>query len=794
MGGASTDRVGRRRESFDVGWRFLRDDPLEAQDPGFDDSAWLSIDLPHDWSIEGPLSPSEPSGGGGGWVPTGIGWYRKAFPAPTGHADRRLFIEFDGVYQNSTVWINGHRLGHRPYGYVPFAYELTPHLLPGTNVIAVRVDNSRQPNSRWYSGSGIYRHTWLTTTPLVHVALRGTQVIIESASPTMAKLLVNTLIENKGPRPYQTTLQTDLVDATGQTVETVESGREIPHGRNHRFTQQLVATDPALWSVESPTMYTIRSTVRTRAGNEPGEVIDVYETPIGIRTAVFDAERGLLINGAQLKMNGVNLHHDAGMVGAAVPERVWQRRLEILKEMGCNSIRTAHNPPSAEFLDLCDRMGFVVMNEVFDEWKSPKPQVGSNGYAAYFDEWYERDVTAVVWRDRNHPSVVLWSAGNEVADQSPEGDPNGHITLRDLVKVFHREDPTRPVTVGCDRMGHEGPGTATTDAFIGEMDVVGYNYCNRWRNRAYLYMEVDRKKWGHKPMVATESSAITSNPSVDVENQYKFISTRDYVAGDHMWVGIDYLGEASSPNSRGFVGGVLNICGFKKLGFYFYQSRWTDEPMLHVSPHWNQNVPVGQIVTVRCYTNCDSVELFLNGRSLGVKGYWHPAIGMIEAFNNYPPERNTPRTTSDLSLAWDVPYEPGTLQAVGRKRSTIAVTTEVSTTGAAAAIRLAVDRNQIRADGRDVAHIAAEIVDANGRVVPTASNNVTWSVDGFGTYVGSDNGNLPDRQSYRLPTRNAYQGRLLAIVRSGTTPGTVTVAANAPGLTGASVEFQTGFP
>jgi beta-galactosidase len=783
----------RRRETFDFTWRFVRDDPQNAHDPAFNDAEWSSVDLPHDWSIEGPLSSSEPSGGAGGWVPTGVGWYRKRFPAPTTDADRRVMVEFDGVYQNSTVWINGHLLGERPYGYVPFAYDLTPHLTEGDNLIAVRVDNSRQPNSRWYSGSGIYRHTWLTTTRDVHVGHWGSQVITENASPEAATLRIRTLIENETQRPARVTLQTDVLDEAGQAVETVESARTIPPGRDHTFTQQLVVDNPALWSVESPSMYTVRSTVRTRPGpaGQPDGVVDVYDTPVGIRTAVFDAERGLLINGRQVKMNGVNLHHDAGLVGAAVPERMWERRLEILKEMGCNAIRTGHTPFAAEFLDLCDHMGVLVMNELFDEWKAPKPQVEPNGYSIYFDEWHEQDVVSVVQRDRNHPSVVLWSAGNEVADQSPEGDPNGHLTLRGLTEVFHREDPSRPVTVGCDRMGHERPGAATTDEFIAEMDVIGYNYCNRWRNRAHLYMEVDRRAWGHKPMVGTESANITTNHNVDVENQYKFISTRDYASGDFMWTGVDYLGEAFSPASRGFSGGVLNLCGFRKNGFFFYQSQWTEEPMVYLFPHWNQNVPAGQVVTVRCYTNCDSVELLLNGRSLGTKGYWHPAIGMIEAFNNYPPERNTPRTTSDISLAWDVPYEPGTLRAVGRKLNAVAVTTEVSTTGPASAIRLAVDRNEIKADRRDVAHVTAEIVDAEGRVVPTANNRVTWSVEGAGTYVGSDNGNMSDLQDYRLTARNAFQGRLLALVRSGPTAGTVSVAATASGLAAADIEFHT---
>jgi beta-galactosidase len=779
---------GRRRQTFDFGWKFLRDDPQNGQTPGLDDSAWRDVDLPHDWSIEGPLGAGEPSGGPGGWAPTGVGWYRKRFATPSGSGPgRRALVEFDGVYQNSKVWINGHFLGERPYGYVAFAYDLTPHLkADGDNVLAVRVDNSHQPNSRWYSGSGIYRHTWLTTTRDVHVAHWGTQVIPEKVTVESATLKIRTRVENEGGRPIRATLLTSLLDGSGQTVESAESVRTIGQGRDYTFAQQLRVDDPKLWSVGTPTMYTLRSTVRT-----PDGVVDTYDTPVGVRSAVFDADRGLLINGERVKMNGVNLHHDAGLVGAAVPERVWERRLEILKEMGCNAIRTGHTPYPAEVLDLCDRMGFLVMNEVFDEWKVPKPQIAPNGYSAYFDEWYERDVVSVVHRDRNHPSVVLWSAGNEVADQSPEGDPNGHRTLKKLTDVFHREDPTRPVTVGCDRIAHQRPGAATTEKFLAGLDVVGYNYADRWGERAHLYYAPDREAYPDKPKIGTESRSMSSH-HVDVENLYRFVSTRDYVAGDFMWTGFDYLGESGSPASRGAGSGVINLCGFKKTGFYFYQSQWTQEPMVHLFPHWNQTVPRGQVVAVRCYTNCDSVELFLNDRSLGTKGYWHPPVGMVGDYGQYPPRRSGPRTTSDLHLGWDVPYEPGTLRAVGRRGNQVVTTLEVATTGAAAAIRLSVDRSRIAADRRDVAHLTAEIIDAYGRVVPTGNNRVTWSVEGAGTYLGSDNGNMSDLQQYQLTERNAFQGRLLAMVRAGASPGAVKVNATSPGLTAASVEFQTG--
>jgi beta-galactosidase len=795
----------RIRESFDFGWKFMRGDVPSAQKAEFSDSNWKSVDLPHDWSVEGPFSESEPSGVSGGYLPTGVGWYRKSFRLPGSHKNKQITIEFDGVYENSEAWVNGHYLGKRPYGYVPFFYELTSHLDFGKeNVIAVRVDNSRQTNCRWYSGSGIYRHTWLLSTNSVHVAHWGTFVTSPQVSRDAATLQVQTRVRNDANGSARCTLETILFDGDGKIVQRASAIQEIASGAEHQFAQQLTVENPRLWSVEVPHLYKVHSTVR-----EQDQLVDEYDTTIGIRKPVFDADKGFLLNGERVKLNGVCLHHDGGCVGAAVPERIWERRLEMLKEMGCNAVRTSHNPFVSEFLDLCDRMGFLVMNEAFDEWKVPKGQIGPNGYSNYFDEWYERDVRNFVQRDRNHPSVVLWSAGNEVGDQ---GAPNGSEILGKLLKVFHAEDPTRPVTVGCDHISCEPVSDVARPEFLALLDVVGYNYVDRWRDRREKYYSTDRHAFPQRRFIGTESESVSgirgdyqdlfpdealpeflhlrAGKNIDVEQLWRFVGTHDYVAGDFMWTGIDHLGEANWP-MKGSSTGVIDICGFKKDGFYFYQSQWASEPVLHLFPHWNWKGREGRIVPVTCFTNCDTVELFLNGRSYGVKGFAFPRLGMEVRYGNYPARAKVTRTTADLHLTWDVPYEPGALKAVGVKDGKIVSTVEVSTTGEPAAVGLSADREVIFADKRDVAHLTVQILDSRGRIVPIADNEVTFEVGGEGSLIGVDNGNPESHEDYKSKRRKAFNGLCLAIVQSTAKPGQVQVTVSSPALKSASVIITT---
>src|ERR1039458_600600 len=770
--------AARIRESFDFGWKFLKGDAPGAQQPEFSDSPWRSVDLPHDWSIEGPFGEQEKAQGS---LPTGIAWYRKRFRVPDSYKDRTVVVEFDGIYQNSEVWINGQYLGKRPYGYVAFSYDLSAHIKAGgDNVIAVKVDNSRQPNCRWYSGSGISRHTWLLATNQLHVAYWGTFVTSPRVSKNAATLQVKTRVKNERKTSATCVLSTSLLDGDGKTVQTADATQQIAAAGEYEFVQQVSVARPHLWNVADPYLYKVHTTV-----SEQGRVVDEYDTPTGIREALFDADKGFLLNGEHVKLNGVCLHHEAGSVGAAVPERVWERRLELLREMGCNAIRTSHNPYAEEFLDLCDRLGFLVMKEAFDEWKVPKTQIGPYGYSNYFDEWYERDVTNFVHRDRNHPSVVLWSAGNEIGDQSA---PQGADTLRKLLAVFHAEDPTRLVTAGCDNIASEPPSHTARPEFLALLDVVGYNYVDRWRDRTEKYYSIDRQAFPQRRVIGTESGAMSgvrgdyralfpgdaapagfggagSGRNIDVEQLWKFVRTYDYVAGDFMWTGIDYLGEARWP-MEGASAGVIDTCGFRKDGFYFYQSQWTDKPVLHLFPHWNWKGKEGQFIPVTCYTNCDTVELFLNGRSLGVKGYAFPRLGMEGSYGNSPARARVLRTTGDLHLAWDVPYEPGTLKAVGVKDGKAVATVEVSTAGEPAAIGLSVDREVIAADRRDVAHITIQIQDANGSMAPTAANEVAFELQGEGRILGLDSGDPQSHEDYQSARRKAFNGLCLAIVQS----------------------------
>jgi len=784
----------RQRLSMDPGWRFLLGDTAGAERPRFDDRQWRRVDLPHDWSIEGTPRQDAPGGGRMGYFPSGIGWYRKAFRVPAGTRGRRVSLEFDGIYMNADVWINGTHLGRRPFGYIGVAYDITPHLVSGVNVVAVRVDNSRQPNSRWYSGSGIYRHTWLVVTDPLHVGHWGTYVTTPRADSAGAEVLARTHVENDGAAARRGVVRSVVLDADGREVARAETPFTLAAGANDDLEQHLPVASPRLWSVETPTLYTLRTDVTDGA-----RTTDAVTTPFGIRTIVYDADRGFLLNGRHVRMNGVNLHHDGGAVGAAVPERVWERRLQVLKAMGTNAIRTSHNPPAPEFLDLCDRMGFLVMAEAFDEWTVAKVP---EGYHTWFAEWSERDLTDFIRRDRNHPSIVLWSAGNEIGEQDT---PAGVPVLRRLVDIFHREDPTRPVTTGNDHIAADN-GRAT-EAFLNSLDVVGYNYVDRWHERRELFAEQDRHDHPAWRMIGTESVPAVSTfagryslgtdstrvqPNyatgmIRAERLWKWVSTHDYFAGDFMWTGVDYLGESFWPRV-GFAAAPVDIIGNPRDTYYFYQSQWTTRPVLHLFPHWNWPGRVGQTIPVLAYTDCSIVELFLNGRSLGAKALEFPAQGTSGGWNSYTLPQ-VPATTNDLHLAWDVPYQPGVLRAVGRRRDGSACAEEeVRTAGAPAAVRLITDRDTVTTGTGDVSHVAFEIVDSAGTRVPTAADLVRVSVTG-GAIVALDNGDITDHDPYRSDRRHAFNGRGLAILRAAQ-PGVLTVTAAADGLRPASISVQ----
>jgi beta-galactosidase len=784
----------RQRLLMDPGWRFALGDQPGAEAPGFNDGQWRRLDLPHDWSIEGTPRQDAPGGGRVGFFPSGIGWYRKAFRLPPGAAGRRVVIEFDGVHMNSDVWINGTHLGRRPNGYISFAYEITPHLRSGVNVVAVRVDNSAQPNSRWYTGSGIYRHVWLTLTSPVHVGQWGVFVTTPQVDSTRAEVAIHTRIANRTDRYQRGVLRSVVLDPAGREVARTEEPFTTRTSASVDMEQRLSVASPQLWSVETPHLYELRTEVLTG-----DRVTDVYLTPFGIRRIEYRADRGFLLNGRRVKMLGVNLHHDAGALGAAVLEGVWRRRLRLLKEMGANAVRTAHNPVAPEFLALCDTLGLLVMNEVFDEWTFGKVE---HGYHKYFEEWAERDVADFVRRDRNHPSVVLWSAGNEIGEQT---SPTGHEVLRRLLTVFHREDPTRPVTTGNDQIYADGRPARVE--FLDALDIVGYNYVDRWRERREIFAEQDKLTHPEWKMIGTESGSIFQSydeqyslgddPGVvranytstmqTAERLWKWVLTRDWFAGNFMWTGIDYLGEATWP-FKGFGSGPLDITGHPKDAYYLYQSLWTDRPVLRIFPHWNWPGREGQVIPVLVYSRCNVVELFLNGRSLGEKRWEFPAQGTAGGWNTYAEPRVFP-TTNDLHLSWDVPYEPGVLRAVGKRRDgTPACEAEVRTAGRPVAIRLRADRDTITTGLGDVAHITFEIVDSAGVVVPTASNLVRFSVSG-GNILALDNADLRVHDSLPPGRKPAYNGRGLAIVR-GSIPGMLRLIAEADGLRSAAVAVR----
>jgi beta-galactosidase len=785
---------------------FFKGDVAGAQNVAFDDADWRRLNLPHDWSIAGPFSQDHPGGPGSAYLPAGVGWYRRRFHLTEQEQGKKVFVEFDGVYKNSDVWINGQHLGFHPYGYTSFHHDLTPYLNDGDaeNVLAVRVDNSTQPDARWYTGSGIYRHVWLLVTDELHIAHWGTYVTTPVVSE-LAWVVIRTRVKNESATGRKVTLRATIADADGNVVGLDEGGKPTsisrPHplraGAEHEVLQRIRVGRPRLWSVQDPYLYRVHSELL-----DGDEIVDDYITPFGIRTIYFDADRGFLLNGQRVKINGVCLHHNGGCLGAAVPERVWERRLELLKAMGCNAIRTSHYPPAPELLDLCDRMGFLVMDEAFDEWEEGKE---AYGYHDYFAEWAMEDLQGMLRRDRNHPCVVLWSVGNEILEQTR---PEGVTMLKQLVDVVHREDPTRPVTLACDNIAAPLP---TTEPFIALLDVVGYNYVDRWGERAERYYGIDRQRYPQRKMIGSENVSVGGVRGeyglettgdwrwppyharmLRAELLWKFTRSHDYVAGDFMWTGVDYLGEARWPHKHSS-SGVLDLCGFPKDGYYFYQSQWTDEPMLHLFPHWTWPGREGEVIPVVCYTNCDSVELFVNGKSWGVKSFAFAHYGFDQS-KSWAEQRFAPpvrATTADLHLTWDVPYQPGTLRAVGKKDSEVACVQEIVTAGEPARIELVADREAIAADGRDVVHLAARVLDAAGNLAPAADNPIIFEVEGEGSVIGVDNGNPASHEPFQANHRQAFNGLCLAIVQATTTPGEIRVTASAPGLDPGQASVQT---
>ncbi len=629
---------GRTTARFDAGWKFHLGDVPGAKATAYDDSGWRPLDLPHDWSIEGPFSEKNPAGAGGGALPGGIGWYRKTFTVPASDRGRLLFIDFDGIYRDSEVWINGHYLGKRPYGYSSFRYEMTPYLeFGGSNVLAVRVDNSRQPNSRWYSGSGIYRHVWLVTTNPIHIAHWGTYVTTPVVSARRARVDVRTTVQNTTSRESAITLRTTVYDSTGRAVADVSSDVDVPADSALEIPQSLSVRNPMLWSPDSPALYRVVSRVDC-----DGRPCDDLTTPLGIRAFTFDAQRGFILNGVRVEIRGVCLHGDLGALGAALNDRALERELQIMKAMGVNAIRTSHNPPAPELLEMADRMGFLVMDEAFDGWKIAKTKYD---YHLDWDAWHDRDLADMVRRDRNHPSVILWSIGNEVREQ---GDSSGIPIARELAGVVRSLDPTRPITAGLDH-----PDTFNYVIRSRALDVIGVNYHDTmWaafpeifpgqkfvateatsslNTRGYYKQPSDSiARFGGPWMKDPGPTPNKSYRLSDYDNRaaawgslheesLRSIRAHDYLTGMFVWTGFDYLGEPTPYGwpARSSYFGIVDLAGLPKDAYWLYQSLWTSRPVLHMFPHWNWSP--GDTIDVWAYTNADSAELSLNGRPLGVR-------------------------------------------------------------------------------------------------------------------------------------------------------------------------------
>ncbi|MDB5140748.1 MAG: beta-galactosidase [Mucilaginibacter sp.] len=768
---------------FDKDWHFHLGNVNDGEKTSLNDMNWRLLNLPHDWSIEGKFSKDNPATPEGGALPGGIGWYRKTFTVAAASKNKLIYVDFDGVYQKSDVWINGHHLGFRPNGYISFRYELTPYLnFGGKNTIAVKVDNSVQPNSRWYSGSGIYRNVWLVTTNKLAVDHWGTYVTTPKVSKQAASIQLITRVKNNSGKNAKFTLVTTIyspgnkvVSNSSASVNTVESNKGVE--------QNFELTNPELWSVEKPSLYKIVTKVI-----EANKVVDTYTTPLGIRYFNFDADKGFSLNGKPMKILGVCDHHDLGSLGAAINTRALERQLQMLKAMGCNGIRTSHNPPAPELLELCDKMGFIVMDEAFDCWEWKKAKYD---YHLYFKEWHKRDLEDQILRDRNHPSVFIWSIGNEIPQQ---GDTSALRLAPELAGIVHSLDRTRPITTANDR-----PDTSNKIIKSGAIDLIGYNYHefdyatfhDRYPGKKFIATETTSglETRGHYDMPSDsiriwparwDKPFTSGNPDNSVsaydnvrpawgsthEATWKVMKKYDFLSGMFIWTGFDYMGEPTpySWPSRSSYFGIIDLAGFPKDIYYMYQSEWTSKPVLHIFPHWNWEP--GKTVDVWAfYNNADEVELYLNGKSVGVKR----------------------KNGEDLHVMWRLKFEPGTLKAISRKNGKIILTREIHTAGAPAKIELIADRKTIKADGKDLSFITVRILDKDGNLAPDANNLVNFKLNGEAFIAGVDNGDEVSHDPFKANYRKAFNGLALAIVQNKGKAGNINFTATSARLQGATV-------
>ena len=823
----------REHRSFDRGWLFTLSDSTEMYQPSYSDGHWRRLNLPHDWAIEGDFSPSNPSGASGGALPGGIGWYRKHFSLSPDEKYDRFTITFDGVYMNSTVYINGHKLGTRPYGYSTFEYDLTPYIYKkGDNVIAVKVDNSDQPNSRWYSGCGIYRHVWLTKTlKKAYIPQWGQYV----ATTPKGDVKVKVDFHANGSR-MKLSIRNTIYDAAGKVVARSQGSQ----------SQQLKVRKPHLWSIGKGYLYTVKSELVVN-----GKVVDTATTQTAFRDVRFDARKGFFLNGENMKINGVCEHHDFGCLGAALNEDALHRKLTILRDMGVNAIRSSHNPPAPELLNMCDSMGIMVMDESFDMWRRKK----SNGdYARFFDEWHQRDLSDLVKRDRNHPCIIMWSIGNEVLEQWSDAAADtlsleqanlilnaGHdastlahgdelsvnsLLTRHLADIVKKYDPwgTRPVTAGCNE-----PDPKNHLFKSGAIDVIGFNYHHQWakdvpRNfpdKPFIFSEsvsaLQTRGYYRMPSDSIYTAPVEwwlpyTDPSFKCsaydnmhaswssthEETWDVVKHNDFVGGQFIWTGFDYIGEPTpyAYPARSCYFGIIDLAGLPKDSYYMYQSEWTKKPVLHLFPHWNW-LP-GQQIDMWCYYNqADEVELFINGKSQGIRKKKVHGEGNAAAANAVSAETDANAAAFDRSteyhVMWRVTFEPGEVKVVARKQGREISSQIIKTAGpphhlvlkktyqntlASAAhtpsgvpadFQSAVKKGSTSVPGdlqsptSPTTFVEVNVVDKDGNLCPNAENEIYFS--STAEILGTDNGNQTSLERFIDPKRKAFFGKCIIVLR-----------------------------
>ncbi len=792
---------GQRPVRFNHGWRFFKGEAVGAENPAFDDSSWVALRLPHDWAIAGPFDPQQNPHTGALPI-SGTGWYRKTFILPESARNSYFSIEFDGAMSNAVIWLNGQQLGGRPYGYSSFALDLTAGLHFGgpPNVLAVRLAPEDHA-SRWYPGAGIYRNVWLDRTGPVYVAHWGTYVTTPEVSDQKATVQVQTEVRNRLDHAASVVLRTIILDATRTTAGQSSEPITIAANATQTVSTRLTVVRPQLWDIDHPYLYTLASEVV-----EGKNVRDRYLTSFGVRSIAFDKAKGFSLNGRPMKLHGVCLHHDLGALGAAVNRRATERELQILKAAGVNAVRTSHNPPSPELLEFCDRLGLVVMDEAFDMWRIPKVP---NGYSKYFDEWSERDLRDMVRRDRNHPSIILWSIGNEIPEQK---QPDGWKEAKRLVGFFHDEDPTRPTTSAFNNWSD-----AIRNQLADQVDIPGFNYkpmryeeimkahpnwiifgsetasCVSSRGTYHLPVERYEK---HPSLEISSYDIIAPQwaycPDVEFTYQDRFPN----VLGEFVWTGFDYLGEPTpyfgwgTDNShdwpaRSSYFGMVDLAGFPKDRYYLYQSVWTSQPMVHILPHWSWKGREGQSIPVMAYSNAEEVELFLNGQSLGRKKRFSEPVELPVG----PNVSADGKFLSKYRLLWRVPYQPGTLKAVAYQDGKAVASEVVATAGDPAKIEIVPDRRVIQADGDDLSFITIRIEDKDGNLCPVADNLVHFEVRGAGEIAAVDNGNPATVEPFQADHRKAFNGLALLIIRSQDQPGPIEIVATSRGLSQAETEI-----